>query len=228
MRDMTLTQLWEDVFSSQAWGKYPAEGLIRFIARNFYKRDRKEVCILEVGCGPGPNLWYFSREGFKTYGIDVSSVAIEQARRRLMAEGLTADLTVGNIEQLPYPDGQFDCVVDNECLYCNSKEVTFRIMKEISRVMKKGGLFFSRTFTDESYLGRSQKKVGDLEYEDVSDGPFAGKGFVRVINLNGIKKLYGSVFKIVSIDKQEYTYNDRAAFVSEWQIICEKGLGDEK
>ena len=43
-------ELWEGIFSSREWGKYPSETLIRFIARNFYNvSDRKAINILELG-----------------------------------------------------------------------------------------------------------------------------------------------------------------------------------
>jgi 2-polyprenyl-3-methyl-5-hydroxy-6-metoxy-1,4-benzoquinol methylase len=96
-------QVWEQVFLSQAWGKYPSEDLIRFVARNFYKsEDRSRVKILEVGCGPGANLWFFAREGFSFSGVDGSAAAIEQATARLDAEVLgwreRGSLHVGDIE----------------------------------------------------------------------------------------------------------------------------------
>ena len=57
------------VFVGQTWGKYPGEDLIRFIARNFYSRQiRRDTRILEVGCGPGANLWFLAREGFSFAG----------------------------------------------------------------------------------------------------------------------------------------------------------------
>lgn len=58
--------------------------MIRFIARNFYKvNNRESIKILEVGCGPGANLWYMNREGFTVYGIDGSETAIKKAEKRL-------------------------------------------------------------------------------------------------------------------------------------------------
>ncbi len=220
---MDLDDVWEKTFQSHEWGQYPAEVLIRFIARNYYHADRRTIRILEVGCGPGPNVWYFAREGFEAYGIDVSPTAIDKARKRIEEEGLSAELAVGNIEKLPYPDCYFDCVVDNECLYCNPLKATEDILGEIRRVLKKGGSFFSRTFTDEMYVGRSHKKIGEFEYDDASDGPFANRGFARLITREGIERLYGSFFKIASIDKLECTHNNGDAKVSEWIIVCRNG-----
>ncbi|MCG2775783.1 MAG: class I SAM-dependent methyltransferase [Desulfobacterales bacterium] len=217
---MNSDDVWEKIFQNQEWGKYPAEVLIRFIAKNFYHTDRGTIRILEVGCGPGPNVWYFAREGFKAYGIDISPTAIENARKRIKEDGLSAELAVGNIEKLPYSDAFFDCVVDNECLYCNPLKKAEYILKEVKRVLKKGGTLFSRTFTDEMYVGRSHKRISEFEYDDVSDGPFANSGFARLIRRDGITKLYGSFFKIASIDKLECTHNNSEAKLSEWIIIC--------
>ena len=62
---MSWDNIWDEVFRSQPWGKYPSEDVIRFVARNFYKApDRSSVKILEVGCGPGANLWYIAKERF--------------------------------------------------------------------------------------------------------------------------------------------------------------------
>lgn len=218
---MNSDDVWEKVFKNQEWGKYPAESLIRFVAKDFYHKDRRKINILELGCGPGPNVWYFAREGFNAYGIDMSSTAIEKAIKRIEEEGLSAVLAVGDIEKLPYPDAFFDCVVDNECLYCSPLKKAEAILKEAKRVLKKSGTLFSRTFTDEMYIGRSFKRVSEFEYDDVSDGPFANKGFARLISREGIAKLYGSLFKIVSIDKLECTCNNAEAKISEWIIICQ-------
>jgi len=68
-------QVWESVFKQQEWGKYPGESLIKFVARNFYKNDRKRVSLLEIGCGPGANIWFMAREGFNVTGIDGSQIA---------------------------------------------------------------------------------------------------------------------------------------------------------
>jgi SAM-dependent methyltransferase len=136
-------------------------------------------------------------------------------------DGLSVDLSVGNTENIPYSDSFFDGVIDNECLYCNSLENTRKILGEIKRVMKTGGLFYSRTFTNDMDIGCTQTKIRDFEYDNISDGPFANKGFTRLINRDGIKELYGQFFHIVSIDRLISTINNQETVISEWIIVCQ-------
>jgi hypothetical protein len=72
------------------------------------------------------------------------------------------------------------------------------------------------------YIGKFYRKVGDMEYTDISDGPIAGKGLARLIDRKTIEDLYGVSFKIISVDKLGYTLNNGSVKVSEWTIICQK------
>src|SRR4051794_13543876 len=110
---------WERLFSSRAWGRYPAEPVIRALARAFPDRSRPPRA-LDLGCGPGANTWFLAREGFRTSGIDGSAAAIAQNRARLASEGLEADLRTGDFTvELPWPAASFDAVVDAAALYAN-------------------------------------------------------------------------------------------------------------
>ena len=42
---------WEDIHKTQEWGKYPSEDIIRFIARNYYKKERSNIKILDFEQG---------------------------------------------------------------------------------------------------------------------------------------------------------------------------------
>jgi SAM-dependent methyltransferase len=221
---MVWDQVWEKIFRERDWGKYPPESLIRFIAVNFYQKDRKKVKILEVGSGLGANLWYVAREGFNAYGIDGSHAAVEKARKWIGEEGLTVDLRVGDIVELPYEDDYFDAVIDIGCLCCNSWEDSTKIIKEIKRVTKNGGLFYSKTFSDSMYVGQSNVLLGPLQYKDISDGPLAGKGLNRLTPKKGISELYGNYLDVLSVDKLEYTVDNGSILVSEWVIVAKKNI----
>ena len=150
---MVWDSVWDRVFANGRWGKYPSEELVRFVARNFYSApDRAAIRILEVGCGPGGNLWYLANEGFATFGIDGSSIAIDQAGKLLDATvpnwGQFGRLFVGDVRVIPLRDESLDAVIDNECVYCNRLEDSKIIYREISRVLRPGGRLFVRTFAD--------------------------------------------------------------------------------
>ncbi len=163
-----------------------------------------------------------ANEGFNVSGIDGSPTAIQKATDRLKKENLMADLRVGNVINLPFDSNTFDAVVDCQCLYCNNKSTTIKIMENIHRVLKPDGLLFSRTFTDKMYIGEHHKKIAHNEYTDISDGPLEGKGFVRLIDKSSIQEIYGKFFDIKSIDLEEKTYNNGKYFISEWVIVCKK------
>ncbi|MGE5274540.1 MAG: class I SAM-dependent methyltransferase, partial [Verrucomicrobiota bacterium] len=62
--------------------------------------------VLDVACGAGAFLRLVAERGGDPFGIDASESLIELARRRLPH----ADLQVGDMEELPYPDACFDLV----------------------------------------------------------------------------------------------------------------------
>lgn len=215
--------VWEQVHSGREWGKYPAESLIRFIALNFYAKDRFKIRILEVGFGQGANLWYIAREGFQAYGIEGSESAVNKAKQRMKDENLTASLYPGDIVNLGiFEDNYFDAVIDVECIYCNSMINSRKIFSEIKRVLKPGGLFYSRTFSDKLFIGDNPTKVAENEFLDATGGPLAGKGYLRLTPKEKVNEIYGAHFKIKSIDDLEWTIDNGRMMMSEIVIVAEK------
>lgn len=213
--------IWENVFQDCEWGKYPGENLIQFIARNFYKKERENISLLEIGCGPGANIWFMAREGFNVIGIDGSETAIKKAKDRLQKENLYAKLIVGDIVKLPFEDQVFDGIIDNECLYSNNEQNTLIILSEISRLLKCDGLFYSRSFSTDMFIGK-ERNADKFEFNNITEGPLSGKGFVRLMNAEKIHNLYSKYFTILSIDKLDYTQYNGIQKISEYIIVCQK------
>ena len=58
---------------------YPNEELLRFLGRTYFNvphEGRKNINILEVGCGSGANLWAIAREGFSAHGLELSQSGV--------------------------------------------------------------------------------------------------------------------------------------------------------
>jgi SAM-dependent methyltransferase len=158
--------------SAREWGKYPPEHVVRFVARTFYRvPNRSAVRLLEIGCGPGANVWFMAREGFRVSGIDCSPTAIRKARERLANEGLSADLRVGDNAVLPWPDNTFDGVLENVSLYCNGSQSIRAALAEVRRVLKPGAPFQSSFFTTSTWGYGTGTTMEPDAFRDVTEGP---------------------------------------------------------
>ncbi len=216
---------WDEVFRKNEWGAYPPEELVRFVARNFYAvPDRSQVRFLEIGCGPGANLLYLAREGFSAVGLDGSRVALERAQDRLATQGLEAELHHGDATALPFEDASFDCVLDIECIYANTLADSRRIIAEVHRVLKPGGLLFSKAFMTGTYGdGRGPKLPGEPHtYQEIKEGGFhQGYGVIRLTAEEEIPELFGA-FGQVDYEYLIRSVDSRRHEIKEWLITCRK------
>jgi len=97
----------------------------------------KEQKVLEIGIGLGADHQRFAEAGAELYGIDLTERAVEHTRRRLVLFGLSSTLSVGDAENLAFPDETFDQVYSWAVLRHSPK--TPLAIEEIYRVLKSGG-----------------------------------------------------------------------------------------
>jgi ubiquinone/menaquinone biosynthesis C-methylase UbiE len=99
--------------------------------------------ILEVGCGPG-ELWLQNLErmpdGWRLTLADLSQGMLDKAREGL---GERASYQVADIQELPFEDAFFDCVIANHMLYHVPDRP--RALAEVSRVLRSNGVFHAST-----------------------------------------------------------------------------------
>jgi len=90
--------------------------------------------LLDVGCGTGEFCRLAATRGATVSGIDAAEGMIEIARRQLP----DADLRVGPMEDLPWPDDNFDLVTAINALQFAADFVA--ALGEAGRVARPGGL----------------------------------------------------------------------------------------
>ena len=88
--------------------------------------------VLDIGCGAGVFLGLAAERGARTAGIDASHNLIELARERVPG----ADLRVGAMERLPWPDGSFDLVAGFNAFFFADDIVL--ALREAGRVARPG------------------------------------------------------------------------------------------
>lgn len=188
MSNFIVEAFYEDSYKSLGFAaqrKYPNEELCRFMGRNFFSipnHERKNIKILETGCGSGANLWMIAKEGFDAYGIDLSQKAIELCGQMLLSYGTSANLSVQNMAQLNFVNDYFDAVVDVFSSYCLTKNEHKKYLQEIGRVIKPTGKFFTY-FPSKSSDTYSYPKTAPfidsntLAYVSREDSPFYGQNY---------------------------------------------------
>ena len=89
--------------------------------------------LLDLGCGAGTAMLLAAERGATVTGIDASAGMLATARRRLP----DVDLRQGDIEHLPFADGDFDVVTAfNSIGFCHDQVAALR---EAKRVTAAGG-----------------------------------------------------------------------------------------
>jgi SAM-dependent methyltransferase len=156
----------KDCFSANFTETYFEEKKLakdRKIVFDFYyslvKKLKKSGKLLELGCGYGFLLKRFEKD-FETYGIDVSRIAIKKAKEICKNSKIylrdAHDLSI-------FKSNFFDVVVALHVLE-HLKNPT-KVIKQISRILKKNGIFLFATPNMNS-PARKLKKENWFGYRD--------------------------------------------------------------
>jgi SAM-dependent methyltransferase len=127
--------------------------------------------LLDVGCGPGLFLRLAAQRGATVAGIDAAAPFIEIARERVP----DADLTVGEMESLPYADDAFDVVTGFNAFQFAADPA--RALREAGRVAQPDAPIVIATWgrPDQCEAAAYVKSVGGLlpPPPPGAPGPFA-------------------------------------------------------
>jgi tellurite methyltransferase len=112
------------------------------------KRIRPGMTIIDAGCGPGRNIVYLLREGYNVFAADPNPKEVEGVRK--LAEKLAPSLPATNFrveacENMSFAEASADVVICSAVLHFAKDDAQFGAMLDgLWRVLKPGGLFFSR------------------------------------------------------------------------------------
>ena len=99
---------------------------------------------LEVGCGTGTNSLWLARQGFDVLGLDVAPAALERANQKLAGESLSCRFGLLDFVRDDSLTASYDFVFDRGCFHIYDDDADrFQFAKQVSRVLKAGGVWFS-------------------------------------------------------------------------------------
>jgi len=104
-------------------------------------KDSGRQCVLDIGCGEGRHVIYLARLGLAVTGGDLSPLALAQAGRWLLSEGLRAALLRLEMTELPFANESFDAALCVNVLHHDRPRQARAAVEEVWRVLRPGGLF---------------------------------------------------------------------------------------
>lgn len=97
--------------------------------------------ILEIGCGPGPNLYLLSQRypDATLRGIDIDERAVQFGNTQFAREGIhNVTLSVGKVDDLSGMKASYDIVFTDAVLLLVSKGVILDAVRNMVRLARKG------------------------------------------------------------------------------------------
>lgn len=211
---------------------YPHEEVIRFVSKFIRKKigltDFIDVAtdiekggrLLDLGCGIGRHVIYCHEMGLESYGIDLSStavnVALDWGRKSGMLE-VEQKIRQGDIRQLPWQDKFFRYAVSHGVLDSMPFEIARAACVELARVMHVGGLFYCDLISgDDSQHSRefSGEEVVQTAHE---------QGTIQLyFNLAKIQSMIQDVFEIVDCNLVRRENILRGGYTSRYHLVLKR------
>jgi SAM-dependent methyltransferase len=129
------------------------------IAQEFNRFGRGTE-VLEYGCGGGSDAMSYLRRGCRVYAADIVQDNLTVTRDRARAAGLSEALCLvhlGQSDAIPLADDSVDVASAHGVLHHIQSPIVERTVKEIYRVLKPGGTFYSMLYTPALELHHAER-----------------------------------------------------------------------
>lgn len=119
--------------------------------------------LVDVGCGTGEHTILAARYGARALGIDVSSRAIEIARRKAAERSVGTSFQVLDALRLVTLGEAFDTIVDSGLFHVFDDASRARYVTAVHAVLRPGGHLHLMCFSDRQPGGWGPRRVSENE-----------------------------------------------------------------
>lgn len=182
------TKHWDKEYSSNnprfkaLISNQPSKSILKFVNYLQAKRVPLKGTLVEVGCGMGRNINYFSQLGLNAIGLDISKVAIREAKKRARFLSVKPKyFALDASKRWPFKNSSVDFVIDVTTSHLMDSKQLKGYVVELTRVLKPTGHLFLYT------LDRSKdKSAKDL----LKERPGPEKNTYIIPEMNHLERVY--------------------------------------
>ena len=201
---------------------YPSDHVVRFLMANRELLEKhRPARFLDIGLGAGRHTKLAAELGYQAFGIDVSFVGLQHARKRLLAAGLQISLSQASMLALPCIDCSFAVLLSYGVFYYGTASEMRQAIAEAHRILVPGGKAFVVLRTTDDYrfgkgvrLGHNTFQLSITETNELH----STQHFLAADDV----PMYFARFAQVSFEKNETTFGNRSGMNSDWLITAEK------
>jgi len=104
--------------------------------------------LLDAGCGTGEQTLLAALSGADALGVDVSPLAVGQARAKAAARGISARFEVADALSLEDLGLDFDTIIDSGLFHVFDDESRVRYVASLASVLRPAGRLYLMCFSD--------------------------------------------------------------------------------
>jgi len=179
-------------------GVWPWSDLVSHVMR-YGRPDRPGYRVLELGCGAGANIPFFTAMGMEYHAIEGSEEIVGRLWRRFPE--LKSGIVVGDFTKEITAPGHFDLVVDRASLTHNTTAAIKDAIALLKARLKPGSKFIGIDWfsTEHSDYSAGEQVEDVYTRRDVAKGTFAGVGRVHFSDQAHLEQLF-SGFQFQSLE----------------------------
>ena len=188
-------EIWDKI--APEWNKFkiiPAKHTIEFLKKTSGK-------VLDLGSGSGRHL--VKIKSGKMYLIDFSKEMLKLAENKSKREKINAEFKQANLWEIPYENEFFDYAICISALHCIGEKNREKVVRELYRVLKKGGKAEIGVWNIKSKRFKNIK--GKEKYVKWTD---KGERYYYLYDEKEVHDLFKKIgFKIISTHNSEMMIN---------------------
>ncbi len=198
---------WNNIWKSDSFytDLYPTKNIVYFY-KHHLSTKKKNIKILDCGCGNARNFKFLIEKGFNVYGTDISTKIIDKNKR--IFKKYKKKFKIGDIRSLDFQQNFFDVIISEASLYYQEINDIKETIEKFHDLLKPNGIIrvYTKSINDNFFKSFDKKK--SREYKITKKDHWEKGLTLSFLTLKDVKSCFKK-FKNIKIGIEEFNYVDQ-------------------